>query len=68
MKITVPPFLFLVLLGAMVVGCGGEAERKTSTDGADAQAIADYEAAVAASEQGFEQDEAEVDAEAEAEE
>ncbi len=51
MKITVSSFFFLVLLGVVVVGCGGEAERKTATDGADAQAIRDYEAAVAAMEQ-----------------
>ena len=42
-------FLCLIFLAAIVVGCS-EPERKTATDGADAQAILDYEAAVAAAE------------------
>ncbi|MCS7470079.1 hypothetical protein NZK35_25830 [Stieleria sp. ICT_E10.1] len=41
--------LFLMLLVAVVVGCG-DTGRRTSTEGADAQAIAEYEAAVAAAE------------------
>lgn len=38
-----------MLLVAAVVGCG-DSRPQTSTEGADAQAIADYEAAVAAAE------------------
>ncbi len=49
MKITVSSFMFLVFLGAFVVGCGSGEPRK-STDGASPQSIAEYEAAVAAAE------------------
>ena len=41
--------LFLILLVAAVVGCG-DSRPQTATQGADPQAIADYEAAVAAAE------------------
>ncbi len=53
MKIAASSFLILVLLGALVVGCGS-GEPRRSTDGADAQAIAEYEAAVAAAEGNME--------------
>ncbi len=46
MKIATSLF-FLGLLSAIVVGCGSE-EIRTSTEGADARAIAEYEAAVEA--------------------
>ncbi|MDV6034868.1 MAG: hypothetical protein F9B45_33210 [Phycisphaera sp. RhM] len=39
----------LMFLVAAIVGCG-DSRPQTSTQGADAQAIADYEAAVAAAE------------------
>ncbi|TWT92037.1 hypothetical protein [Stieleria varia] len=50
MKLFTTPFALTVLLTAFVLGCGDGTPKK-STDGADAQAIADYEAAVAATEQ-----------------
>ena len=49
MKITLSSFLLIACLGIFVVGCGS-GEPRRSTDGADAQAIADYEAAVAEAE------------------
>ena len=49
MKLTVLSLLLPVFLVAFVVGCDS-GEPRTATDGADAQAIADYEAAVAAAE------------------
>jgi hypothetical protein len=53
MKFTVSSFLFLLLVGAIVVGCGSEGPR-TSTEGASPDAIAEYEAAVAAAEGSME--------------
>ncbi|PAY16292.1 hypothetical protein CKO51_27470 [Rhodopirellula sp. SM50] len=49
MKSQLSSCLILMLLVAAVVGCG-DSRPQTSTEGADAQAIADYEAAVAAAE------------------
>lgn len=49
MKFSLSSFLSFVLLGAVVVGCGSE-EPRTATEGASAQDIAEYEAAVAAAE------------------
>ena len=50
-KLSLSIFLFATLLtGAVITGCGSDAPR-TATDGADADAIAEYEAAVAAMEQ-----------------
>jgi uncharacterized protein YcfL len=50
MKTAVSSFLLFVLLGVFLVGCGS-GEPRRATDGADAQAIRDYEAAVEASQQ-----------------
>ena len=55
MKITVSTFLFLVVLRALVVGCGSGEPRK-ATDGASPDAIAEYEAAVAAAEGNMDAD------------
>ena len=55
MKLTVSSFLFLVLLGAIVSGCGSDEPRK-ATDGANEQTLAEYEAAVAAAEGSMEAD------------
>lgn len=49
MKTQLSSCFVLVLLVAAVVGCG-DSRPQTSTEGADAQAIAEYEAAVAAAE------------------
>lgn len=50
MKLTVSSFCLLVLVGAIIVGCGGEPERETATDGASATDIEAYEAAIAEAE------------------
>ena len=65
MKLTLSSCLFVVLMGAMVVGCGGSEEGRTATDGATEMDIAAYEASVAEAEQ---QDiDSDMEAEAEAE-
>ena len=50
MKITVSSFCLLVLVGAIIVGCGGEPGRKTATEGATATDLEAYEAAIAEAE------------------
>jgi hypothetical protein len=50
MKLKTSSLLICILLGGLVVGCGDAAPRR-STDGADADAIREYEEAVAAMEQ-----------------
>lgn len=50
MKLNLSHFLYLFLFVAFAAGCGDQEARK-STDGADLDAISEYEAAVAAAEQ-----------------
>lgn len=49
MKLKLSSFLFLLLMGAFVVGCGAP-EPTTSTEGATPDALAEYEAALAEAE------------------
>ena len=51
MKLTLSSFLFVVLLGAFVVGCGDTERAGSATDGASEMDIADYEASLLEAEQ-----------------
>ena len=59
MKFKVTTYVGIILAMGLTIGCGGSGEARNATDGASADALAEYEAAVAAAEGGME---AELDA------